>query len=97
VTLIEKRLRRGNHLLRYATLTIFGLLIPLSPCAPSGFIEALAAIGRDSEAREMFEALLALRSPLGLLSEDIMIETGELWGTSLRPTPWSSVICAPCA
>ena len=28
----------------------------------------------------MFEEVMALRNPLGLLSEDIDIKTGELWG-----------------
>jgi GH15 family glucan-1,4-alpha-glucosidase len=31
-------------------------------------------------ARECFEALLAARNPVGLLSEDLNPETGELWG-----------------
>ena len=44
------------------------------------FIDALTALGRRDEAREMFEHLLACRSPLGLLSEDLDAKTGELWG-----------------
>ena len=41
---------------------------------------ALAALGRTDEARRMFENLLACRNHLGLLSEDLDTETGELWG-----------------
>ena len=36
--------------------------------------------GDYDEAREMFERLLARRTRLGLLSEDIDPATGELWG-----------------
>ena len=43
-------------------------------------IDALARIGRKAEAREIFEAMLAARNPLGLLSEDTHPVTGEMWG-----------------
>jgi GH15 family glucan-1,4-alpha-glucosidase len=43
-------------------------------------IDALARIGRADQAREIFNALLAIRNPLGLLSEDTDPRTGELWG-----------------
>ena len=43
-------------------------------------IDALARIGRVAQAREIFETLLAVRNPLGLLSEDTHPETGEMWG-----------------
>ena len=43
-------------------------------------IEALAAMGRRDEARERFEAMLARRSRLGLLSEGFGPRAGELWG-----------------
>jgi hypothetical protein len=43
-------------------------------------VDALARIGRSDEAREAFEALLAHRNPLGLLSEDLAPASGELWG-----------------
>ncbi|WP_439898553.1 hypothetical protein, partial [Klebsiella pneumoniae] len=42
--------------------------------------DALVAIGRRDEARQLFEALLARRNHVGLLSEDIDPVTGELWG-----------------
>jgi len=37
-------------------------------------------VGRRDEAREQFERLLARRTSLGLLSEDIDPSGGELWG-----------------
>ena len=43
-------------------------------------IDALARIGRKEQAREIFEAMLAARNPLGLLSEDTHPQTRELWG-----------------
>jgi GH15 family glucan-1,4-alpha-glucosidase len=44
------------------------------------YIDALAAIGRKDEARELFERVLARRNPLGLLSEDLAFDGGEAWG-----------------
>jgi GH15 family glucan-1,4-alpha-glucosidase len=43
-------------------------------------VDALARIGRKDEARAVFEALLARRNHVGLLSEDLDPKTGELWG-----------------
>ena len=43
-------------------------------------IDALARIGRIEEARAMFEDVLAHRTRLGLLSEDIDTAKSELWG-----------------
>jgi GH15 family glucan-1,4-alpha-glucosidase len=43
-------------------------------------IDALARIGRTEQAREIFEALLSRRNHVGLLSEDLHVPTGELWG-----------------
>jgi GH15 family glucan-1,4-alpha-glucosidase len=40
----------------------------------------LAAVGRDEEARELFETMLNTRNPLGLFSEDLVPDSGELWG-----------------
>jgi len=44
------------------------------------YIDALAAIGRRDEPREIFEHGLSCRNYLGLLFEDIDPATGELWG-----------------
>jgi GH15 family glucan-1,4-alpha-glucosidase len=43
-------------------------------------IDALARIGRREQALEAFEALLARRNHVGLLSEDLVPASGELWG-----------------
>jgi GH15 family glucan-1,4-alpha-glucosidase len=44
------------------------------------YIDALAATGREKRARATFENMLAQRTSLGLLSEDIAPKTGEPWG-----------------
>ncbi|MCY3928490.1 MAG: glycoside hydrolase family 15 protein, partial [Acidobacteria bacterium] len=44
------------------------------------YIDAINALGRGEEARELFEQMLDHRNPVGLLSEDLDPETGELWG-----------------
>ena len=44
------------------------------------YVDALYALGREDEARTLFEKLLAHRNRHGLLSEDLDPTTGELWG-----------------
>jgi GH15 family glucan-1,4-alpha-glucosidase len=58
------------------------------------YIEALAAIGRRDEAREMFDNMLALRNPLGLLSEDIDPTTNALWGNFPQTYSMAGIINA---
>jgi len=80
VDTIRRELWRDGHLLRYATEDDFGRPRTAFNVCSFWFIDALTAIGRRDEAREMFERLLACRSQLGLLSEDLDPVTGELWG-----------------
>ncbi len=80
VAAVEKSLRRGDFLLRYATEDDFGLPETAFTVCTFWYIDALHAIGRDDEARRLFENLLAHRNQHGLLSEDIDLRTGELWG-----------------
>ncbi|HGP5685034.1 TPA: glycoside hydrolase family 15 protein, partial [Vibrio cholerae O1] len=42
--------------------------------------DALVAVGRRAQAKEMFDRILARRNHLGLLSEDIDSKDGTLWG-----------------
>ena len=44
------------------------------------YIEALVLIGRDEEARSMFENMLNYRNKFGIFSEHLDIEKKELWG-----------------
>jgi GH15 family glucan-1,4-alpha-glucosidase len=80
VAAVEKQLRRKNHLVRYAAPDDFGVPQVAFTVCTFWYIDALAAIGRKPEAREIFEELLACRNHVGLLSEDIDPATGELWG-----------------
>jgi GH15 family glucan-1,4-alpha-glucosidase len=77
---IEHELRRGKLLLRYATNDGFGAPSTAFLVCTFWYVDALAAVGRRDEAREIFEHILAQRNRLGLLSEDMDPATGELWG-----------------
>lgn len=80
VNAVEKALRRGDFLFRYIQQDDFGHPENAFNICTFWYIEALAAIGRVDEARELFEKMLAARNHLGLLSEDLDPQTGELWG-----------------
>ena len=58
------------------------------------YIDALASIGRKDEARELFETMLSLRNPLGLLSEDIDPQSGALWGNFPQTYSMAGIINA---
>jgi GH15 family glucan-1,4-alpha-glucosidase len=80
VAAVEKDLRRGSYLLRYAAPDDFGAPSTAFTICTFWYIDALAALGRRDEARELFENMLARRNRVGLLSEDLDPVTGELWG-----------------
>jgi GH15 family glucan-1,4-alpha-glucosidase len=80
VEAIGRVLKRGHGLFRYIAPDDFGAPETSFTICTFWYIDALAAIGRRDEAREMFEAVLARRNPLGLLSEDLAFDTGEAWG-----------------
>jgi GH15 family glucan-1,4-alpha-glucosidase len=77
---VERDLRRGSYLLRYAAPDDFGTPSTAFNVCTFWYIGALAALGRREEARELFTNMLGRRNRLGLLSEDLDLETGELWG-----------------
>ena len=91
----EAGLRRGSHMLRYATEDDFGLPHTAFNVCTFWLIEALHHTGRDADARELFSEMLARRTPAGLLSEDIDPQTGELWGN--YPQTYSLVGLINCA
>lgn len=92
---IEKTLRRGEHMLRYASEDDFGLPETAFNVCTFWLIEALHLAGRDEEARGLFEAMLSHRTGSGMLSEDMDFETGELWGNF--PQTYSLVGVINCA
>ncbi|RDD61328.1 glycoside hydrolase family 15 protein [Ferruginivarius sediminum] len=76
----ERYLRSGDHVFRYAAPDDFGEPETAFNVCTFWYIDALAAVGRTEEARELFERMLAARNHLGLLSEDLDPDSGELWG-----------------
>ena len=80
VAAIEQDLRRGDHLFRYKADDDFGSPENAFNICTFWYINALASVGRREEARALFENILSCRTRLGLLSEDVDPQTGELWG-----------------
>jgi GH15 family glucan-1,4-alpha-glucosidase len=80
VAAVEKKLRHGYHIFRYATPDDFGAPTVAFTVCTLWYVNALAAVGRRDEAREIFEHVLACRNHVGLLSEDVDPQTCELWG-----------------
>ncbi len=77
---LEQVLCDGPFMRRYEAPDDFGYPETAFNVCSFWRIDALARIGRVSQAREVFEALLSRRNGVGLLSEDLAVSTGELWG-----------------
>ncbi|MBO9881596.1 glycoside hydrolase family 15 protein [Xanthomonas sp. D-109] len=80
VETIGRDLKHGDALYRYVAPDDFGEPETSFTICTFWYIDALAAIGRKEEARELFERILARRNHLGLLSEDLAFDNGEAWG-----------------
>jgi len=80
VEYLGEHLGRGKYLFRYAAHDDFGAPENAFNICTFWYINALAAIGRKEEARELFNNMLARCNHLGILSEDLDPVTGELWG-----------------
>jgi GH15 family glucan-1,4-alpha-glucosidase len=80
VNVVGERLRQGRYLFRYRASDDFGTPENAFNICTFWYVNALAAIGRKEEARELFENMLARCNQLGMLSEDLDPATGELWG-----------------
>ena len=103
---MEASLCDGPYMRRYEAPDDFGKPETAFNICTFWRIDALARVGRAQEAREIFEAMLAARNPLGLLSEDTHPVTGEMWGNFPQTysmvglingavrlsAPWDSVI-----
>jgi GH15 family glucan-1,4-alpha-glucosidase len=76
----EAHLRFGNHLYRYRTPDDFGEPETAFSACTFWLIDALSRVGRHDDARTVFNDILQHRNHLGLLSEGLHVETGELWG-----------------
>jgi GH15 family glucan-1,4-alpha-glucosidase len=80
VDAMERTLCDGPFMRRYEAPDDFGRPETAFNVCAFWRVDALARTGRRDEAREAFEALLARRNHVGLLSEDLDPNTGELWG-----------------
>jgi len=80
VAAMEASLCDGPYMRRYEAADDFGRPETAFNVCAFWRIDALARMGRTSEARELFQQLLASRNALGLLSEDTAPDSGELWG-----------------
>ncbi len=103
---IETALVHDGFLMRYRHADDFGRPENAFIVCSFWWVNALAATGRQTEARELFERLLNARNAVGLLSEHLDPGTGELWGnfpqtysmvgiitSALRlSTPWEDVL-----
>ena len=80
---IERELRQDGFVLRYPTEDSVDGLPPgegvFLPCT-FWLADNLAAIGREDEARALFERLLGLRNDVGLLSEEYDTRARRLVG-----------------
>jgi GH15 family glucan-1,4-alpha-glucosidase len=80
VAAIEKELKHGDFVYRYVERDDFGRPENAFLVCTFWYIEALAAMGRREQATELFRKVLAARSRLGLLAEDLDPATLEQWG-----------------
>jgi pentatricopeptide repeat protein len=92
---IERDLKKGPFLFRYVEPDDFGAPETAFNFCTFWFIEALCQNGRPEEARTIFEEMLSHRTQAGLLSEDLTLETNELWGN--YPQTYSLVGIINCA
>lgn len=92
VRAIERELRHGDFIFRYAEKDDFGLPENAFLVCTFWYINALAALGRRDEARALFEGVLACRNRHGLLAEDIDPRTREQWGNFVQTYSMVGVI-----
>ncbi len=92
---LERRLRRGSNFMRYDQPDDFGAPETAFNFCTFWFIEGLYLIGETEEARRLFEEMLARRNHAGLLSEDVSLTDGALWGN--YPQTYSLVGLINCA
>ena len=80
VNAIERELKRDLNVMRYTSADDFGLPETAFVICRFWLVDALWAIGRKQDARDMFTDALKLRNSYGLMSEDVHPVTNELWG-----------------
>ncbi|MFO1340980.1 MAG: glycoside hydrolase family 15 protein [Burkholderiaceae bacterium] len=80
VDALDRTLCDGPYMRRYEAEDDFGRPETAFNVCAFWRVDALARIGRRDKARASFEALLARRNGMGLMSEDLAPHTGEAWG-----------------
>ena len=95
VETIERHLKRGEFLLRYDEEDDFGRPETAFLVCTFWWILALAQMGQKDRARDLFSRVISHCNHLGLLSEDVATDTGELWGNF--PQTYSMVGLIQCA
>ncbi len=84
VEAIERELKYDDYIFRYTEADDFGVPENAFIICTYWYIYALVALGRDGEARETFEKLLARRTRHGLYAEHMTVKTGEPWGNFVQ-------------
>jgi GH15 family glucan-1,4-alpha-glucosidase len=95
VDALERTLCDGPFMRRYEAPDDYGRPETAFNVCSFWRIDALSRIGRSDQARAIFEALLARRNHVGLLSEDLAPISGDLWGNF--PQTYSMVGIVNCA
>jgi GH15 family glucan-1,4-alpha-glucosidase len=80
VEVVRSDLEYRGWLKRYRTNDGFGVPIVAFTLCTFWLVEALARLGRADEARVVLERVRDVRSPLGLLAEDVDPVSGMMWG-----------------
>jgi GH15 family glucan-1,4-alpha-glucosidase len=84
VEAIGRELKRGSYVFRYVEQDDFGAPENAFVVCAFWYLNALAALGRRDEARELFGQLLAARTTHGLYAEHLDPATGEPWGNFVQ-------------
>jgi GH15 family glucan-1,4-alpha-glucosidase len=84
VNAVEKDLRRGDYIFRYVEEDDFGEPENAFLVCTFWYVNALAALNRREEGRDLFEKMLARRNRHGLLAEHIDPVSGEQWGNFVQ-------------
>ncbi len=84
VAAIERELRHGDYIFRYVEEDDFGAPENAFIVCTYWYIHALVALGRNDEARLLFENLLSRHNRHGLFAEHLDVRTGEQWGNFVQ-------------
>jgi GH15 family glucan-1,4-alpha-glucosidase len=76
----EKALGRNGYAMRYTSADDFGVPRSAFIIASLWMVKALDVIGEHEAALASFERILSCANHVGLLSEDVDTQTGELLG-----------------